>query len=202
VASQQTAFIPADVERNAEAAVTARDTTSSLEDMFGLGNDQLRELMEQELPVPREDLVTGKEVKEEQRDKSKVFKLPDLKEYMDSGAGGKDRDEERKRAKAEQPKVDRSNPEEYLRVLQLNPFADADDAMFMEEVSVYVLHACCYLIVLGMQTITRLIVITATFITFQCRFPFISVCLPFVLYLVNTHHPHKSMNGIASHLTL
>lgn len=32
---------------------------TSLEDMFGLGNDQLRELMEQELPVPREDLVTG-----------------------------------------------------------------------------------------------------------------------------------------------
>ena len=31
----------------------------SMEDMFGLGNEQLRELLEQELPIPREDLITG-----------------------------------------------------------------------------------------------------------------------------------------------
>ena len=32
-------------------------------------------------------------------------------------------------------KIDRNNPEEYLRALQLNPFADADESMFKEEVS-------------------------------------------------------------------
>lgn len=30
-------------------------------------------------------------------------------------------------------RIDRSNPDEYLRVLQLNPFADADETMFLNE---------------------------------------------------------------------
>lgn len=32
------------------------------------------------------------------------------------------------------PKVDRRNSDEYLRTLQLNPFADADETLFLDEV--------------------------------------------------------------------
>jgi hypothetical protein len=105
------------------------DGTSSLEDTFGLGNNQLRELMEQELPVPREDLVTKKEVKE--ADGNKVFKLPDLNEFLESTTSA---DDKNKGDSQETKKIDRSNQDEYLRVIQLNPFADADDSMFLEEV--------------------------------------------------------------------
>jgi len=34
----------------------------------------------------------------------------------------------------DETKVDRTNRDEYLRVLQLNPFADADETMFLDEV--------------------------------------------------------------------
>ena len=54
----------------------------SIEEAFGLGDDQLRELMDQELPVPREDLITGKELAEEQVDENKVFNLPDLTSFF------------------------------------------------------------------------------------------------------------------------
>lgn len=116
---------------------TNQDGTSSLEDLFGLGNEQLRELMEQELPVPREDLSTRKEVAQKQ-DKNKVFQLPDLGEFMqdESTGGGVGGDKAREKAAADRQderKVDRSNQEEYLRVLQLNPFADADESMFLDE---------------------------------------------------------------------
>ena len=105
------------------------DGSSSLEDLFGLGNDQLRELMEQELPVPREDVSTGKTIKETEADKNKVFKLPDLSDFM----GGSDSEKTVKEDKPDEERVDRSNQEEYLRVLQLNPFADADESKFVEE---------------------------------------------------------------------
>ena len=126
----------------AELAPTASaDGTSSLEDVFGLGSNQLRELMEQELPVPREDLVTKRVVKDQ--DKNKVFKLPDLNEFMDTTGGDRDAESggadggaggERQAKRGEETKrIDRSNQEEYLRVLQLNPYADADDTMFLDE---------------------------------------------------------------------
>jgi hypothetical protein len=105
---------------------------ASLEDMFGLGNDQLRELMEQELPVPREDLSTRKEADQKAADKNKVFQLPDLEGFM-KDVGTKKESDRMDGAEEEAPRVDRSNQEEYLRVLQLNPFADADDSMFLEE---------------------------------------------------------------------
>ena len=109
----------------------AQDGTSSLEDIFGLGGNQLRELMEQELPVPREDLVTKKVVKA--ADKNKVFKLPDLNEWTDA-KDDKDDSESTMSPRGEEVKrVDRSNRDEYLRVLQLNPYADADDTMFFDE---------------------------------------------------------------------
>lgn len=56
------------------------DAATSIEDMFGLGDNQLRELMETEIPVPREDLATGKTVV--QTDKDKVFRLPELSEFI------------------------------------------------------------------------------------------------------------------------
>jgi len=86
--------------------------------------------MEQELPVPREDLITGKVLSEEKRDKNKVFKLPDLTDFV--------KDDTKKASAASESdttiRIDRSNEEEYLRVLQLNPFADADDSLFLDEV--------------------------------------------------------------------
>jgi hypothetical protein len=110
------------------------DGTSSIEDMFGLGNDQLRELMETELPVPREDLMTKKTIEEKDQDKDKVFALPDLNEFISEGKKTKTAAQLQAEAeKAAMPRVDRSNQEEYLRVMQLNPFADADDTMFEEE---------------------------------------------------------------------
>jgi hypothetical protein len=111
------------------------DGTASLEDLFGIKDDQLRELMEQELPVPREDLLTGKKLEEEQVDKNKVFKLPDLNEFMDNTAEAKAKRNEA--AGEERQRVDRSNYEEYIKVLQLNPFADADDSLFVEEYDIF-----------------------------------------------------------------
>lgn len=112
------------------------DGSNNLEDMFGLGNEQLKELLEQELPVPREDLVTGKEVKEENRDKNKVFRLPDLNEFIEEGGESKQQREKRLEAEENKGRVDRKNQEDYLKVLQLNPFADADETMFQEEVRI------------------------------------------------------------------
>lgn len=108
------------------------DGSNSLEDLLGLGNDQLRELMEQELPVPREDLITRKAVKNE--DKNKVFKLPDLGEYMQSTESSKSKEMNSISPVEEFSRVDRKNMDEYLRVMQLNPFADADESMFLDEV--------------------------------------------------------------------
>ena len=110
-----------------------QDGSSSLEDLFGLGNEQLRELMEQELPVPREDLITRKQVDKEKLDKNKVFQLPDLAEFMEEDATGADARDKAAADLQREKKVDRSNQEEYLRVLQLNPFADADESMFLDE---------------------------------------------------------------------
>jgi len=111
------------------------DGSSSLEDMFGLGNEQLRELMEQELPVPREDLSTRKQVSAEAVDKNKVFRLPDLEGFMADNASKDKKIESSVDGDSAEGKqrVDRSNQEEYLRVMQLNPFADADDAIFLDE---------------------------------------------------------------------
>jgi hypothetical protein len=125
--SKQTTYTPA--TRENEAVKLNEDGSSSLEDLFGLGSNQLRELMEQELPVPREDLITRKEVADANVDKNKVFKLPDLSEFMDV-----DGSKTLKNAELEQQRVDRRDKEAYYRVLQLNPFADADDTMFLEEV--------------------------------------------------------------------
>jgi len=115
------------------------DGSNSLEDLFGLGDDQLRELNEQSLPVPREDLVTGKEVVNE--DSDKVFKLPDLAEFMQETGGQNERDRNLEARKAQESDdgslVNRRDQDEYLRVLQLNPFADADDTMFVEEYDIF-----------------------------------------------------------------
>jgi len=105
----------------------------SLEETFGLGDDQLRELMEQELPVPREDLVTGKELKEDKVDKNKVLNLPDLSTFMSEKQGANYGRQAEDGLQASKKKIDRSNAEEYDRVLQLNPFADADEDLFLDE---------------------------------------------------------------------
>jgi len=110
----------------------------SLEDKFGLGNNQLKELLDQELPVPREDLITRKAVDSEKLDTNKVFNLPELGEFVKDVAIK--RGEESKTSSPDgnvARKVDRSNQEEYLRVLQLNPFADADETIFLEEYDIF-----------------------------------------------------------------
>lgn len=97
----------------------------TVEEKFGLGNNQLRELLEQELPVPREDLVSKKE--KTKVDKDKVFNLPELSEYLQQTK----EDEGTKKPAAQ--RVSRKDEEEYLRLIQLNPFADADESLFEEE---------------------------------------------------------------------
>lgn len=133
VSRERVVITPDGYTTEAMVAPAGGDGTTSLEDSFGLGNNQLRELMEQELPVPREDLVTKKEVKE--TDGNKVFKLPELKEFLDS-VTGETGEKNRQDAEERMKKIDRSNQEEYLRVIQLNPFADADDTMFLDEVCI------------------------------------------------------------------
>lgn len=120
------------------ANVPSEDGTSSLEELFGLNADQLVDLMEDELPVPREDLITGQAIQGEESDKNKVFQLPDLMDFMDdnTGKGGKSNRQKRKEEQEiGRVKIDRRNQEEYLRVMQLNPFADADESLFIDEVS-------------------------------------------------------------------
>lgn len=128
-----------DVEKDTRVVSSVGDDgIANLEEMFGLGADQLRELEDIELPVPREDLVTGKVVIQE--DKDKVFKLPDLAEYMEETGGKSIRDKDKRgmgQAEAmiaDEDKIDRSNMDEYRRVLKFNPYADADDEMFAEQV--------------------------------------------------------------------
>lgn len=96
----------------------------SIEEAFGLGDDQLTELMEQELPVPREDLSTGREVAEEEVDENKVFNLPDLSSFLDDNTGERKEEKDKNQEIKDLQKIDRRNREEYERVLQLNPFAD------------------------------------------------------------------------------
>lgn len=122
---------------------TAKPNEESVEQLFGLGNDQLRELLEQELPVPREDLVTKKEVVETSATKDKAFNLPELSEYLKETA--QDVSLSDQMAEDQRKRVSRKDDDEYLRVLQLNPFADADDTLFLEEVIYLGNISCVYI---------------------------------------------------------
>ena len=77
--------------------------------------------------------MTGKEVEEDKVDKNKVFNLPDLSAFLTETTGAKAEQKEKERVERDAKRIDRSNVEEYDRVLQLNPFADADDELFLKE---------------------------------------------------------------------
>ena len=83
--------------------------------------------------MPREDLITGKEVEEDKVDKNKVFNLPDLSTFIQESTGEKGKIKDELKALKDAKRIDRRNPEDYDRVLQLNPFADADDELFLDE---------------------------------------------------------------------
>lgn len=125
---------------NVDFEADPADPSQSLEERLGLRSDQLRELLEQELPVPREDLIARKDKTAEQPkevdDPNKVFRLPDL---VDFNKEAKDDNKQTARQQAiidaNKPRVDRGDSEEFMRLLQLNPFADADESLFLEEVS-------------------------------------------------------------------
>lgn len=88
--------------------------------------------MDIELPVPREELITGKVMKpEDENNDDKVFRLPDLSEFL---TDKKEKDEKRANAAPVDDRVDRRDSDEYLRLLKLNPFADADETLFVQEV--------------------------------------------------------------------
>ena len=155
-------------EEQSANKVTMSDGTTSLEDLFGLNDQMLGDLDIDELPVPREDLVTGKTIEnndeEKGKDDNKVFQLPDLtdfmkdgsskdkeslrskaasqsnsfKEQITQGAGSKRSERRKKIEEINKNRVDRRDQDEYMRVMQLNPFADADDTLFMEEVINYI----------------------------------------------------------------
>eukprot|EP00599_Poterioochromonas_sp_BG-1_P016985 CAMPEP_0173166768 /NCGR_PEP_ID=MMETSP1105-20130129/22242_1 /TAXON_ID=2985 /ORGANISM="Ochromonas sp., Strain BG-1" /LENGTH=268 /DNA_ID=CAMNT_0014088137 /DNA_START=11 /DNA_END=813 /DNA_ORIENTATION=- len=107
---------------------------SFAEKLIGLKDDQLRDLMELELPVPQEDKATGKVVEGEDAG-SKVFRLPELRDFL--------QDTSSKDVKQEQPadlfvplnspKVNRRNVDEYQEFLRKNPYADSDERYFAEE---------------------------------------------------------------------
>lgn len=103
------------------------------DDIFGVSESQLRDLNAYELPVPRENLQTKKEVKKEESNKG--FQLLDLKDFIQE-VGTVDDQRKREKAAAEaaqRNKVDRRNAEEYSKLFQANPFADADESLFVEE---------------------------------------------------------------------
>ena len=77
--------------------------------------------------------LSGKAIKAEDSDKNKVFKLLDLDEFIKETTGKNAEDAKSKKEMEDAKRIDRSNPDEYLKVLQLNPFADADDTMFLDE---------------------------------------------------------------------
>lgn len=114
---------------------------SFAEKLIGLKDDQLRDLMELELPVPQEDKATGKVVEGEDTG-SKVFRLPELRDFL--------QDTSSKDVKQEQPadlfvplnspKVNRRNFDEYQEFLRKNPYADSDERYFTEEVRIALEH--------------------------------------------------------------
>ena len=71
------------------------------------------------------------------RDEDKVFKLPDLNEYLSETGGMGAKDQSIDDIMDSGPKVSRNDMDEYNRLLQLNPFADADDSMFEDEYDVF-----------------------------------------------------------------
>lgn len=76
----------------------------------------------------------------EQQNNSKLFGLPELSDFLrdekrsKSNRGSKARRNKRTTERNAVPKVNRKNQEDYTKVLQLNPFADADNEIFVEEV--------------------------------------------------------------------
>ena len=93
--------------------------------------------MEQDLPVPREDLITRKELPDEKTDKNKVFSLPELQEFLKDTAPAASQSQDERKPAQTSGKVDRKNLDEYLRAIQLNPFADSDDSIFLEEYDIF-----------------------------------------------------------------
>ena len=123
VDKQVTPEMKARMEQSRQAG-NAGTGIQSIEETFGLGDDQLKELTETELPVPREDLSTGKQLAEDDVDENKVFNLPDLSSFLEDNSGKKREEKEKQQEIKDSQKIDRRNREEYDRVLQLNPFAD------------------------------------------------------------------------------
>lgn len=115
--------VPRDVPKADIAASTSRssgdekvnqqgDGLESIEASFGLSDTQLRELNDQELPVPREDLVTGRTMEASSDKDDKVFNLPDLNEYLDESKTDEAIERERERQRVLDTKIDRSNMDE------------------------------------------------------------------------------------------
>lgn len=110
------------------------EISDPIERQFGLKSEQLRELEEQPLPLPHE--VSSNEKSTD----GKLFSLPELSEFVRDNKKGKLEKGKARRTKGgisnEQAvqKVNRKNQEEYTKVLQLSPFADADKDIFVEEV--------------------------------------------------------------------
>ena len=73
-----------------------------------------------------------------------MFSLPDLSSFLEDNTGQKALDNERDKEERDGVKIDRSNREEYSRVLQLNPFADGKLTYFIQVqnlVFIYVSHS-------------------------------------------------------------
>jgi len=60
-----------------------------------------------------------------------------LGEFLKDTKGEKNEDNRDRLGDDTRQRIDRSNSEEYRRVMQLNPFADADDTMFLEEYDIF-----------------------------------------------------------------
>ena len=155
-------------KRIADIATNSTDMvqSSSLESSFGLGSNQLRELNEQYIPVPRDVLPQDTSTTlSENEESSKVFKLPDLNEFVKQdfvrtqrpNVDSKNAEQSKRRSlrginlKNKPPmsgikttpesrigttkKVNRRDQEAYRRLMELTPYADADESLFEEEVA-------------------------------------------------------------------
>lgn len=121
----------------------------SLEKQLGFKDDQLRDLMELELPVPQEDKSTGKVMDGEEKE-GKVFKLPELKEFLRESSNPLKETQSPldMLIPANYTKIDRKNLQEYRRFLESNPYADSDERYFTKEVKLFL-----YMIYFGLKDI-------------------------------------------------
>jgi hypothetical protein len=111
--------------------------SSLFEESLGMDDKQLTELSE----FPAEESKEAPGIAMQQKENS-IFLLPDLQEFVERESQAS-RSQRRRVARSQSNKSDertngkkisRRNVDEYKKAIELDPFADADERNFVEEV--------------------------------------------------------------------